>query len=125
MTQADSFPTNHPDHAFFARIRSDLPSGVSDDKVAQALLDAKTHGGLASVAELDTVALKNGTIYVVGHVPGFRSITDANSPAPAMQDTLASLGQAQEQARAHGQQLQSGRNEPQAPQSGGPSGQFA
>lgn len=125
MNQSSTFPANHPDRELLARIRADLPPSVSDDKVAQALLDAKTHGGLASAADVNTVALKNGTIYVIGHVPGFRSITDANSPAPAMQDTLASLGQAQEQVRGQGQHLQPGRNEPQAPQPGGAPGHFA
>ncbi|PZO62884.1 MAG: hypothetical protein DI635_10120 [Pseudoxanthomonas suwonensis] len=123
MSQANAFPANHADQAMFARIRSDLPASVSDEKVAEALKDARTRGGLETAAEINSVALKNGNIYVIGHVPGFRSITGADTPAPAMHDTLASLGQSQEHVRGQAQQAHRGQNEPYAPQSGGPPGQ--
>lgn len=83
----DRFPPGHRDRAYFDALRVQLPDHVSDTKVAQALLAAKSEG-IERVDQLGAATLHNGQIFVSGKTPGFRAQVDANAPAPDMRETV-------------------------------------
>jgi hypothetical protein len=83
----ERFPDRHPDRAYFDALRRQLPAEVSDTKVAEVLLAAKS-AGIERVDQLGAVALRGDQIFVAGTTPGFRAQVDATAPAPDMRDTV-------------------------------------
>ncbi len=83
----ERYPDQHPDRAYFDALRRQLPAEVSDTKVAEVLLAAKS-AGIERVDQLGAVALRGDQIFVAGTTPGFRAQVDASAPAPDMRDTV-------------------------------------
>ncbi|MDR6673962.1 hypothetical protein [Xanthomonas sp. 1678] len=107
----DRFPPGHQDRAYFDALRAQLPAEVSDTKVAQAMLAAKSEG-IERVDQLGTATLHNDQIFVSGKTPGFRAQIDANAPAPDMRETVYQTDQ-HNLVRAYDEQH---RTQPQAQQ---------
>jgi hypothetical protein len=82
----ERFPDRHPDRAYFDTLRGQLPGSVSDAKVAETLVAAKT-AGIERADQLGSAALHNDQIFVAGKTPGFRAQVDANAPAPALRES--------------------------------------
>jgi len=101
----DVFPQQHPDRAYFDALRGQLPAAVSDTKVAEALLVAKT-AGMERVDQFGSAMLRDGQIFMVGKTPGFHARLDANAPAPDMQQSVYQTDQ-HNLTRAYENQAQS------------------
>lgn len=101
----DVFPQQHPDRAYFDALRGQLPATVSDTKVAEALLVAKT-AGMERVDQFGSAMLRDGQIFMVGKTPGFHARLDANAPAPDMQQSVYQTDQ-HNLTRAYENQAQS------------------
>ena len=101
----DVFPRQHPDRAYFDALRGQLPASVSDTKVAEALLAAKT-AGIERVDQFGSAMLRDGQIFMVGKTPGFHARLDANAPAPDMQQSVYQTDQ-HNLTRAYENQAQS------------------
>lgn len=101
----DVFPQQHPDRAYFDAMRGQLPVAVSDTRVAEALLAAKT-AGMERADQLGAAMLGDGQIFMVGKTPGFHARLDANTPAPDMQQSVYQTGQ-HNLTRAYESQAQS------------------
>lgn len=106
----ERFPEHHPDHAYFSALRGQLPAEVSDTKVAEVLLAAKT-AGIERVEQLDSAVLRNDRIFVVGKTPGFRAIIDATAPAPDMRESVYRTDQ-HNLTRAYDEQAQQQARQP-------------
>jgi hypothetical protein len=87
----DVFPSQHPDRAYFDALRGQLPATVSDTKVAEALLAAKTAG--IQREQFASAMLHNGVIFIAGRTPGFHARLDADSPAPDMRQSVYTTDQ--------------------------------
>lgn len=109
----DVFPQQHPDRAYFDALRAQLPASVSDTKVAEALLAAKT-AGIERVEQLDRVMLRDGQIFIGGRTPGSHARVDANAPAPDMQQSVYRTDQ-HNLTRAYDEQTRSPPVQTQAP----------
>ena len=101
----DVFPRQHPDRAYFDVLRAQLPAAVSDTKVAEALLVAKT-AGMERADQFGAAMLRDGQIFMVGKTPGFHARLDANAPAPDMQQSVYQTNQ-HNLAHAYDNQAQS------------------
>lgn len=88
----DRFPPHHPDRAYFDALRDRLPGSISDTKVAQALVAAKT-AGIARVDQLGAVTLQEDQIFIAGRTPGFRAQVDAQTQAPPIRDSASQAEQ--------------------------------
>ncbi|KRA81960.1 hypothetical protein ASD78_01445 [Lysobacter sp. Root667] len=75
------------DQAMFAKIRGAVPTDVSDEVVAKAMLEAKRNG-IPDVERVGQVGVVDGTLWVGSVTPGFHASVPANGPVPSMQDTL-------------------------------------
>ena len=109
----ERFPDRHPDRAYFDALRRQLPTEVSDTKVAEVMLAAKG-AGIERVDQLGAVALRGDRIFVVGTTPGFRAQVDASAPAPDMRDTVYQTDQ-HNLVRAYEEQAQPQQLLQQAP----------
>jgi hypothetical protein len=109
----DRYPDQHPDRAYFDALRRQLPAEVSDTKVAEVLLAAKS-AGIERVDQLGAVALRGDQIFVAGTTPGFRAQVDATAPAPDMRDTVYQTDQ-HNLVRAYEEQAQPQQLLQQAP----------
>ena len=101
----DVFPLQHPDRAYFDAVRGQLPTAVSDTKVAEALLVVKT-AGMERADQFGSAMLRDGQIFMVGKTPGFHARLDANAPAPDMQQSVYQTDQ-HNLTRAYENQAQS------------------
>lgn len=82
----ERFPQHHPDKAYFDALRDRLPESVSDAKVAQALVAAKS-AGIERVDQLGAVTLQDQQIFIAGRTPGFRTQLDAHAAAPPIRES--------------------------------------
>jgi hypothetical protein len=99
------FPKQHPDRAYFDALRGQLPATVSDTKVAEALLAAKT-AGIERVDQFGSAMLRDGQIFMIGKTPGFHARLDADAPAPDMRQSVYQTDQ-HNLTRAYENQAQS------------------
>jgi hypothetical protein len=75
------------DQGLFEKIRQNVPSHISDDVVAKAMLQAKRDDVLTA-DKIDTVAMAGDSIMVRGQTAVKRSMTDVSEPAAPMADTV-------------------------------------
>ncbi|KRC34872.1 MULTISPECIES: peptidoglycan-binding protein [unclassified Lysobacter] len=75
------------DQAMFAKIRGAVPTDVSDEVVAKAMLEAKRNG-IPDVERVGQVGVVDGKLWVGSVTPGFHASVPAHGPAPSIQDTL-------------------------------------
>ncbi|MBJ7516964.1 MAG: peptidoglycan DD-metalloendopeptidase family protein [Stenotrophomonas sp.] len=80
----------HADTPLHAAIRGQLPSVVSNDMAAHITHMAK-QAGIDSPDKLQGVAVQDGKAFVMGTTPGFRAMVDMSQPAPAAEQTSATL----------------------------------
>ncbi|MEN5426353.1 peptidoglycan-binding protein [Stenotrophomonas pennii] len=80
----------HADTPLHAAIRGQLPSAVSNDMAAHITHMAK-QAGIDSPDKLQGVAVQDGKAFVMGTTPGFRAMVDMSQPAPAAEQTSATL----------------------------------
>jgi len=93
------------DQAMFDKIRQNVPAQVADEKVAQAMLQAKQNG-IPDAGRIGRIGVVDGTLWVAGVVPGFHAGVSMSEPAPPMQDTLrANQSFNQERDQQHAQNL--------------------
>ncbi len=81
--------TQHPDHALYAAIRGRAPEGMSEDRLAQATLQARQADIRPDT--LQSVNLQGNNLWVAGTIPGYRTNVDLAQPAPPAQETSARL----------------------------------
>lgn len=82
----------HPDHALFSALRERMSSGISDDQVAVATARARQEG--ITPERLQQVAAdpnNSDRVWLIGSVPGFRTMIDLSQPAPPLERTSADL----------------------------------
>lgn len=82
----------HPDHALFSALRERMSSGISDDQVAVATARARQEG--ITPDRLQQVAadpVNPDRVWLIGSVPGFRTMIDLSQPVPPMERTSADL----------------------------------
>ncbi len=109
-----AFQPGHPDYAMYRDLRARVPGEIPDDRVAQALLQAK-QDGITGSAQIADVRVQDNRIFVLGTTPGFRSTVDMATAAPPMSETVYETNalnaraaqhdaqQAAQPARAYGQ----------------------
>jgi len=90
LRQSSTFPESHPDRAMFDRLRADLPAGVTDSKVAEAVVAARAQG-IPDSRSIGQASVHSERLFVEGTTPGFRSVTDLSTPAPPMAASLERL----------------------------------
>ena len=113
VVEKNARPQHHPDRAYFDALRGQLPASVSDTKVAEALLAAKT-AGIERADQFGSAMLRDGQIFIAGRTPGFHARLDANAPAPDMQQSVYQTDQ-HNLTRAYENQVQT-QAQDQAPQ---------
>ena len=91
---------------YFDALRQQLPSTLSDTKVAEVLVAGK-HAGIESREQLDRALLLGERIVVSGVTPGIRAVVEAQTAAPDMQQ---SVYQADQHNALHA--YEQGRQEP-------------
>lgn len=82
----------HPDHALFSALRERMSGGISDDQVAVATARARQEG--ITPERLQQVAadpVNPDRVWLIGSVPGFRTMIDLSQPVPPMERTSADL----------------------------------
>jgi hypothetical protein len=82
----------HPDHALFAALRERMPASVPDEQVGVATVRARQEGITAE--RLERVAADPNDpnrMWLMGSVPGFRTMVDLSQPAPPLERTSADL----------------------------------
>ncbi|MGO1002021.1 peptidoglycan-binding domain-containing protein [Lysobacter sp. CA196] len=93
------------DQAMFDKIRQNVPAQVADEKVAQAMLQAKQNG-IPDAGRIGRIGVVDGTLWIAGVVPGFHAGVSTSEPAPPMQGTLrANQSFNQERDQQHAQNL--------------------
>lgn len=100
------FPDDHPDRMYFDALRQQLPSTLSDTKVAEVLVAGK-QAGIESREQLDRALLLGERIVVSGVTPGIRAVVEAQTAAPDMKQ---SVYQADQHNALHA--YEQGRQEP-------------
>ncbi|QWP76104.1 peptidoglycan-binding protein [Lysobacter sp. K5869] len=105
------------DQAMIAKIRANVPGGLSDEHAAAAMLAAKCNG-IQDVDRLGPVALVGDTLWMGGKVEGFHTAIDVSQQAPPLQDTVReteqfNYEQTQKQAQEQAQQQQQQQNQEQ------------
>jgi hypothetical protein len=108
----------HSDAPLFRQLRERLPSGTSDDKLAQATLSCRRSG--IGAAEVALVHIQGERAFVVGRLPGHAASVDLQAAAPPLAETMRQAQafetqqaqqamqwqRASEQAQPHGQAMQ-------------------
>jgi hypothetical protein len=74
------------DQTLFEKIRQNVPSHISDDVVAKAMLQTK-EDGILTADKIGTVDMAGDSIMVRGQTAVKRSVTDVSEPAAPMADT--------------------------------------
>lgn len=88
----------HPDHAMFSTLRERMPPGATDDQVAVATARARQEG--ITPDRLERVAADpndQNRVWLMGSVPGFRTMVDLSQPVPPIERTSAEMLAAREQ----------------------------
>ena len=83
---------DHPDHTLFASLRERMPASISDEQVGVATLRARQEG--ITPERLERVAVDPtdpNRVWLIGSVPGFRTMVDLSQPAPPLERTSADL----------------------------------
>jgi len=96
-----AFPSDHPDFALFAAIRSTLPAGTSEEKAAE-VLHAAQKAGVEHVAEFRKITVERDIAFLYGKTPGFHTHVSLTAPAPTLEE---SVQQIQELAQQRAQEL--------------------
>lgn len=76
-----------PQHSLFKELREKLPTGISDEKVAELTLAAR-QGGVRPNRVESVHVLDNGDAWVLGTIPGFDGMVNLRTPAPPMAETM-------------------------------------
>lgn len=79
----------HPSNSLYSAIRGRAPEGTSEDRLAQATLQAQQAGIRPDT--LQSVSLQGNNLWVAGTIPGYRTNVDLSQPAPPAQETSARL----------------------------------
>jgi hypothetical protein len=82
----------HPDHALFTALRGRMSSDIPDEQVAVATARARQEG--ITPERLQQVAADPNNpnrVWLIGSVPGFRTMIDLSQPAPPLERTSADL----------------------------------
>ncbi|MDV3469229.1 peptidoglycan-binding protein [Stenotrophomonas sp. C3(2023)] len=85
-----AFPSDHPDFALFAAIRSTLPAGTSEEKAAEVLHAAK-EAGVEHVAEFRKTTVERDIAFVYGNTPGFHTDVSLTTPAPTLEESVQQI----------------------------------
>ncbi|MDV3467263.1 peptidoglycan-binding protein [Stenotrophomonas sp. C3(2023)] len=85
-----AFPSDHPDFALFAAIRSTLPAGTSEEKAAEVLHAAK-EAGVEHVAEFRKTTVERDIAFVYGNTPGFHADVSLTTPAPTLEESVQQI----------------------------------
>lgn len=100
---------DHPDYRLYSELKQVLPTGTSEERLAQITVAAKIGGVRAG--QLDGVHIDEQSmqIFVSGKVPGNRCCVDLATPPPSLQETFQrseafDLQQAQRFAQFQAQQ---------------------
>ncbi len=75
------------DQAMFAKIRQAAPDRISDEKVAEVMLQAKQNG-IPDAGRIQRIDAVDGNLWVTSVTPGFYARVSTAEQAPSMQDTL-------------------------------------
>ena len=106
---AQDLRSDSRDDPLYEAIRRELHAGISDEKMAFIVLQAK-HNGIHDVGKLDEVIVHEGNVWIAGKTPGEFAKVGLSDPAPPLQET-------QRQSEAfdvqRGQQLAQGQQEDQ------------
>lgn len=86
------------DQAMFAKIREQLPAHISDDMALHATLQAK-RAGIETPDALAAITARGDRLFMMGIIPGDRTIVDLAQQAPPVQETT-------QQVQEHNQQRQ-------------------
>jgi hypothetical protein len=82
----------HPDNALFTALRERMPASVPDEQVGVATARARQEG--ITPERLERVAADPtdpNRMWLIGSVPGFRTMVDLSQPAPPLERTSADL----------------------------------
>jgi peptidoglycan hydrolase-like protein with peptidoglycan-binding domain len=100
-----STPLSATDQQMFAKIRADVPTHLSDDVVASALL-AIRQAGIDTADRIRATALVGDRLYVAGATPGFHAVVDVTQPQRPAQESARLLNQHNQQQEAASLALQ-------------------
>ncbi|QWP74969.1 zeta toxin family protein [Lysobacter sp. K5869] len=81
-------PADHADRKLFDGVRVRAPTGVSNEKVMEAVVAAKVAGYIREPGDIQHVESANGRLFVSGKVPGSVASVELATPAPSMQQSL-------------------------------------
>ena len=98
------------DQAMIAKIRANVPEGLSDEQAAAAMLTAKRNG-IQDADRLGPVGVVGDTLWMGGKIEGFHTAFNVAQQAPTLQDTVRdtehfNYEQVQKQAQEQAQQQQ-------------------
>ncbi|MBO9908586.1 hypothetical protein J7415_21875, partial [Xanthomonas phaseoli pv. dieffenbachiae] len=74
----------------YRSIHSKLPEGTSDAVAMHATVEAK-RAGIVDVNQLRSVTVHDGSAWIVGNTPGFRTKVDLAAEAPSLQESQQQL----------------------------------
>lgn len=100
----------HPIHPLYSELRNKLPTGVSNEKVAELTLAAR-EGGVRP-GGVGSVHVHEGKAWVLGTTPGFDGMVNLRTPAPPLAETMQKAEAFEQQHQAQVAQWQEQRHTP-------------